>query len=63
MGDCVRRILQVLLTNEMAMTFNWIGSRGDKMAFKDTSLMHLVYGMFVSLMIICIQIVIAYFLN
>lgn len=42
--ECVRRILQVLVSNEMAMTFNWIGSRGDKMGFKNTILLHVVYG-------------------
>lgn len=40
----MRRILQRLLTNEMADKFNWIGSRGQKTGFKKSSFLEVVYG-------------------
>lgn len=44
LSECVRRSLSGLLADNVARTFNWKGSRGNKRGFKSSPLLHIVYG-------------------
>ncbi|CAL8110305.1 unnamed protein product [Orchesella dallaii] len=42
-ADCTRRILSALMSDQVAERFSWLGSRGDKMSFKNSFLKPLLY--------------------
>lgn len=44
LSSAVRRVLQGLMSDEVAKTFNWKGSRGEKMGIQQTGLAGVIYG-------------------
>lgn len=44
LSDGVRGIMRRLMTDELALQFNWKGSRGGKVGFEQKALLSVIHG-------------------